>query len=55
MLIRVNSFGDKIENPISFLYVQIESENIFPGTSVKLGSVANCLCKQLSVDILYQF
>jgi hypothetical protein len=53
MLIRVNSFGDKIENPIRFFYVQSDSVHIFPGTSVKFGSVATCLCNQLNVDILY--
>jgi len=44
MLTTVNSFGDKILNPIHFFYVQSNSEHVFPGTSVKFGSVANCLC-----------
>ena len=52
MLTTVNSFGDKIENLFLFFYVQSNSEHIFPGTSLKFGSVANCLCTQLNVDIL---
>jgi len=52
MLTTVNSFWDKIENIIQFVYVQRYSEHIFRCTSVKIGSVANCLCIQLNDDIV---
>jgi hypothetical protein len=56
MLTRVNSLEIKLKIPITFfMYKVTVIFDIFPGTSVKFSSVANCVCNQLNFDILYQF